>query len=680
MKRFSQKIITTLAILISMLTIPVAQASICVLDITARTSDNEINGSNSRQLYSAKYLCDIAGYDYYVATDIEEATKADVVLISGIIHSNTFTREEYEKILDWVKKGGRLISPAIIETDSNSGDLLSEIFGIDASAKVSKSSTRTIINWNPDFFEDKELEYIDEAEERETSVGSINTYSVAAKDCDVLAHYANGDPAVVRNSVGDGKTYLIPLSWRNVVQRNQLNKDQSASRQYNNGFEPSSDIWAFLLRSIHADATPLSVWKFTVPDGYTQLLVPTHDCDSRTAYDEMHYMSEYEKSLGLKGHYFLTTHYYSDKINFGHSYLSDFYNSTTIPKAAALLEDGHTVGSHSVCHFPDFNKVANTDTVTREEYAFRATCEDGVSRGASTWAEIVMSKQILEEDLANNVRSFRSGHLCVNKDFHKMLKEGEYTFQSCYTGGDLLSEFPFFGRYNNDWSGELAETLTIQLHISDVYNNKDGEPLNNDTWETHRAPDEWEAAMKKLRGNYASAVLLIHPNREWKMILQKRLTERLDPEEVGLYNFEDYGDFWLSRLNCSYDYEFDKDAHQLTIVTDLDELKRNKLAFALEDSENAVESVVFTDKERTEQYPAVVKRLTQTRLLASPVSDKDPQSTDQVFSVPDSSYSIFDIHGRLVAKNNVQQSALPDDLPKGIYIVSGAGATKKIMH
>lgn len=83
----------------------------------------------------------------------------------------------------------------------------------------------------------------------------------------------------------------------------------------------------------------------------------------------MYWLSEYEKSLGVSAHYFLTVHYFRDA-----GYLSDFYNEDTRPKAQRLLVDGHTVGSHSVCHFPDFS---NTDlfpatVVTKEAYAVSA--------------------------------------------------------------------------------------------------------------------------------------------------------------------------------------------------------------------------------------------------------------------------------------------------------------------
>lgn len=667
-----KRMLRSMAVALSAAASFTCSADIAVLDMNKRNSELENSGDFARQVYSAQYMCDIAGYNYITTDNLDTALQEDVLLLGNCLKSTTFTREELEKISQWVKNGGVLVSPAIRSVSSSSADVVSELFGIDTSQKFEKLNTRTLILWNPDFFDSPELEYIDEEEERETSIGSVKSFAIPTKDCDVLASYNTGGAAVVRKNVGKGKTYLVGISWRDVVQRNLLNKDQESSRQYNNGFEPSSDVWALFLRAIHASSSDVSVWKFTVPGGFTQILVPTHDCDSRTAFDEMHFMSEYEKYMGCKGHYFLTTHYFSDKVNFGHSYLSDFYNDITIPKAKALLEDGHTVGSHSICHFPDFNKVKNTDVVTRDEYALRATCVDGTSTGASTWAEIVMSKQIIEGDLHNNVRSFRSGHLCVNKDFHSMLEEGEYQFQSCYTAGDILSEFPFFGRYENTWEQDLSNVLTIQLHISDVYNNKDGQiPLNNDTWDTHPAPEQWYTAMKKLRGNYANAVLLIHPNREWKMILQKRLVDKLDLSEVSLYNFEDYGDFWLTRHNCRFNYEFDPAAETIVITTDTEAVIKNKMPFAVETHHN-IANAVIKDSETGYSINGTVKQLTPSRYLIIPSKDSGVEEIDSSPIADAGMTGIFDLTGRKV---NVQEC----DLPKGIYIVRDDKGSRKIM-
>lgn len=639
-------------------------ADLAVFDMTGRNGEIE---KTERQLYSAQYLADISGISYLTTSNLQEALEHSIILLSSPISNNSFTAAELETICSWVKEGGVVMSPALTTFNSLNSASFAELFGISTEAKPEKSSARKLINWNPDYYADRELEYFDEPEERETSIGTVKSYSVSPNGCDVLANFSDGQAAVVRNRLEKGTAYLIGVAWRDVVQRNQLNKDQNSSRRYNNGFEPSSDIWALFLRSVYTASRDVAVWKFTVPGGFTQLLVPTHDCDSRTAYDAMHFMSDYEKSMNCKGHYFLTTHYFSDKINFGHSYLADFYNEESIPKARALLEAGHTVGSHSVCHFPDFYNVRNTDIVSKESYAKRATCVDGVSTGASTWAELVLSKQILETDLSNNVRSFRSGHLCVNPDIPETLENNGYHFQSCYTAGDLLSEFPFFGRLTNTWEGELSTVLTIPLHISDVYNSSSSEgSLSDNNWEHHPCLDQWETAMKKLRGNYASAVILIHPNRDWKMELEKRLVGRLDSENVKLYNFEEYGDFWLSRHNCHFTFEYEPASATLTIQTsNAEEIALRQMPFAV-DTYDSIEKAYISDTATGNKMATVISRIDSHRLLVVPTTTSVGGNAIEDITGEnigaDFDDSIYDIAGRRICTDIT-------DLPKGIYIM-----------
>lgn len=659
-----------------------SMAGIAVLDMTQRNKENETSGDWSRCLYSATYLCDIAGYDYIVTESLDEAMGHELILFSSCITANSFTPDEWQTIDSWVAHdGGVLMSPAFRSVAADSKEIVGGLLGIDVDKSGVKSSARPFINWNPEYFDDPDLEYIDDEYERVTSLGTAKSYLLVPTDAEILAHFDGDDVAVTRNMRGKGKAYIIPVAWRDVVQRNQLNKDLSSSRVYSNGFEPSSDVWALLLRSVYASNAGVSVWKFTVPGGYTQVLVPTHDCDSKTAYDEMHFMADYEKSLGFNGHYFLTVHYFSDKVNFGHSYLSDFYNETTIPKVKELLDAGHTVGSHSICHFPDFNKTRNTDVVSKDEYAHRATCVDGVSSGASTWAEIVLSKQILEEDLGNKVRSFRSGHLCVNPDFHDMLKEGEYEFQSCYAAGDLLSQFPFFGRFDNTWDGEQSNVLTMPLHISDVYDSNDvGGPLNNDTWESHIAPDMWYDTMQKLRGNYASAILLIHPNREWKMTLQKKLVDQLDRSEVGFYNFEDYGDFWISRLNADYSYDYDKASGLLTIITDTDNLSKSKMTFAAEVYNGDIVGAVIKNADGSANLETDIRQISSHRYLIVPkiYNFGDDNAVGEVSRIDCEPSGIYDLSGRTLYNGGDIDSALTT-LPKGIYVVKDGNKTRKLI-
>ena len=581
-------------------------------------STDQANIPESEAHYSAAYMCDIAGYSYFSTNTLENAMQgANVILFANGFDSSSFTENDYKYLIEWVKNGGVIITPAIVSHSKVTRPYLSTLYGISENFSNDASKSRKLINWNTSDESMPELVYFDEPEEIATSIGEINAYTYPVPDgsgAEIMATFSDNMPAVLRNNLGNGKVYMAGIKWRDVILRNQLNKDLSSSRCYNNGFEPSADAWPLWLRSIVASNKEVSAWKFTVPGGYTQLLIPTHDCDSQTAYDEMHFMAEYEESIGCQGHYFLTTHYFRDKDYHDHSYLSAFYNDQTVPKAKKLLEGGHTVGSHSVCHFPDFNKCDNMDIVTREEYAQRATCVDGKSTGASTWAEIVLSKKIIEGDLNNNVRSFRSGHLCYNADIPEALEIGEYSFASTFTAGDLLSEFPFFVRTKNNWEGHVTNILQMPLHISDVYKNL---AINDSTWDSHPCVDQWESAMKRLHSNYASAILLIHPNREWKMTLEKRLIERLDLETVGFYNFERYGDFWKARLEAPCLLSYDDESNEVTITSDTRKVLDNKMTFAIE-ALRKPESVIIRDNDGSTKLICSLQTLSDGRYLAIP--------------------------------------------------------------
>ena len=424
----------------------------------------------------------------------------------------------------------------------------------------------------------------------------------------VLRLFNTGEPAVTRHSVGSGYAYSFGFLWRDVIQRSQLNKDFSASRSYSNDFEPSADTYALFIRSVHAKMQDVSVWKFTAPDGYQSVLIPTHDCDSRTAYDEMHYLSTYEKSLGLKAHYFLTVHFYRDS-----PYLSAFYDEVSKEKSKQLLKDGHTVGSHSIGHFPDFSKTERfpITVVAKDEYRPHYDIETETTTGGSTWAEIALSKQIIEEDLGNKVRSFRTGHLTMNKNIPIVMRDAGYSFSSCYSAGDVLGEFPFFERIGNAWEGEQSTVLQMPLHFSDVISS---DPMTEDNW--MEKPELWLKVLNKLKGNYAPSILLIHPNREWKMLAQKMLVESMDRSAVGLYNFEDYGDFWIQRHELEFESCFLEESDKVMIQVDRLDVGNKAYTFGIDCKSGIVPKVIILVDKQQNRMQLQVKQISAGRYLA----------------------------------------------------------------
>ena len=570
----------------------VAQKRCVLLDLTQQNAHNEEAGEHSRNVYSAQYLINLAGIPYMTTTNIVDAiAHANMIVCASPFKQSTLTASEIQLLKNWIEQGGVFVAPAITNTNSH----LCDLFGLES---VAYSKDRRTFSWREEYLKEKELAYFDEPEERTVSLGkarnttaeSIKTYGYQPTTAEAMAYFDSTNvAAVLRHRIGAGTIYTFGILWRDVVQRSQLGKNTTATRITSNGFEPSADIYAFFFRSLFAKINPISVWKYTIPQGYESVLIPTHDCDSRTAYDEMYWLSEYEKSLGVSAHYFLTVHYFRDA-----GYLSDFYNEDTKPKAQRLLVDGHTVGSHSVCHFPDFS---NTDlfpatVVTKEAYAVSAHHDKktGITQGGSTWAELGLSKRIIEEDLGNRVRSFRSGHLCMNKLMPMVQQAVGYTFSSCYASCNVLSQFPFHERMENDWTGAQG-VLQIPLHISDVINTN---PMTDTAW--NHAPNIWLKVLEKLQRNYAPTVLLIHPNRDWKMFAMRQLVGAMDRDKVGLYNFEAYGDFWLAREKMSFDYTYLPDRKSVVIWVNEPIEDAAACIFAVDvQTDIAIEEAIFVD-------------------------------------------------------------------------------------
>lgn len=589
------------------------QKPVAVLDITSILNEDE---TEKRNVYSAEYMLEVAGLPHLTTSSLAEALDASsMIVISSNIKKGTFSDADVQKMGMFVEEGGIIVAPAMA---SNVTDAMKSLFGLETIASSTKKSKRMIHWTNPGT---AEMVYIDAPEEIQTAIGEISAYAMAPASGTVLATFDGNeaDGAVVKNSLGKGHTYAFGLLWRDVIQRPQLQKTLTTGRGKSNTFDPSADMYPFFLRAAFVVGNNATAWKFTVPDGYNSILVPTHDCDSRTAYDEMHYMADYEKGLGFRGHYFLTVHYFRQS-----PYMSAFYSEETRPAVQALLDDGHTIGSHSICHYPDFGSYKGAELeahfpleeYTREEYAAYTTRDiDKNESFGSTWAELVLSKQILEEDFGVKIRAFRSGHLCVNSLMPEAHKIAGYAFSSCYTAAPMQSQFPFIQRMENDWRGEPTGTLQLPLHFSDVYST---ESMSEENY--LEKVDGWIEIMGKLTDNYSPGIVLIHPNREWKMLAQKKLIDNLDLTECGLYNFQDYGDFWLRRgaldfrsyyvagegkMYLQVDAADISDSHGVGIVVE---------APSASEGDNPVKSISLID-ETGKVHPAKIRMLTPTRYL-----------------------------------------------------------------
>lgn len=554
-------------------------AGAAVLDITQRTGEDE---KSKRNAYSAWYMLTVAGMPFTVTTNLSEALSSSrLVVVSSVIDATTFSASELQEISSWVDKGGVLVLSAAIP---NGNTTLANLVGYDSAKDFNQ---RKEITWNTELSYKPEFDYIDTDEERTIIIGkndSIRCYHFTNlhEGTDTLATMKDGQwYMALRHLQGNGVVYSYGIPWGLLIQQVQLGKD-SYKRTNNNHFEPSADVITLQLRSIYCHQGSPAVWKFTIPDGYESLLIPTHDCDSKTALDSMYFMSEYEKELGASCHYFITTHYYPEPQDSGEVRLGEGYTADRIPKIKQLLTDGHTVGSHSIGHFPDFSVMERfpMTVTTRDQYHALYSNRTKSTTGGSTWAEVVLSKQILEVDLNNSVKSFRTGHLCMNDSIPLAEQIGNYKFASCYTAHDMKSEFPFQERLGNVAEGEFNGVLEMPLHFSDVFNSKADTKMSEDNW--REKVEIWKGIHPKLAANYAPAIILIHPNREWKMDAEKMLVDTYDRSKIGIYNFEAFGNFWNVRSQTGFSYGYDSSANTITIRLDKELDDYGLLPFAIE--------------------------------------------------------------------------------------------------
>ncbi len=518
---------------------------------------------DARNLYSAQHILRISGVPFFETSDMSTATGASLILISSPIEVGSLTQLEIEALTKWVDGGGVLISPVCKD------QALQDLFGFSGAPNYHKN--RYLMDWADN--SNPELVYFDHENEQTISLGEnnggnnvIKSYGYTlANSSKALATFDTKEVAVIRNAKGKGRTYLFGLEWRDVIQRPQLNRDFEAERIYSNGFEPSADVFPLFVRSVWNDIQTISVWKHTVPNGYKTVLIPTHDVDATTGYDSMIFMSNYEKESNIKGHYFITTRYLADDI------AKPYYIDRTIALTKGLLKNGHSLGSHSVGHFPDLSDddkfpLGSMD-VNRNNYYPQYI--DGQTENATTQGEIKVSKDILEADFGVDIKSFRSGHLLTNSFLTQALSNSDYKFSSCFTACDLLTGFPFYERMGQDWSGKLTSVLQIPIHVSDVFS---GDKITAENY--MQKVNIWENIVTQHKNNYTPCIVLIHPNREWKMLAMKGLFDRVNRTDYGFYNLDDYGDFWNNRNNFEMEFDYQEDEKQLIIRASAEDIKR----------------------------------------------------------------------------------------------------------
>ncbi len=548
--------------------------TVAILDLTARNAE-----ANDGELYSTKHVLKVAGLPFVVTTDVNVAKQYGVIIASSKVTSSTFLIAEKDTLIAYVNRGGTLVVPNLTDT------YFYNLFGVSA---YSQLDTLHRITFDVSL-SDPTMRWLNDTLEQTISIGkwaTDTTYaarSYTTTTSTVLAHYNNGTNAIVKNIHGLGHTYLMGYSFRYMILFPQLNKDVEAQRTYSNGFEPTSDVWILFMKGICITQISNSVWLHTSPYESKATFIITHDVDAKTSYDTMRYYADYEHSLGISATYFCTTHYLRDTM------MTNYYNPS---KIQYILSKGQKVGSHSVGHFWDFDVTATFPygSFGNDTSNYRPYCGGvGVSTiGGTVLGETEVSRNLLQNDVGINCRSFRAGFLCYPKKLVNALDTLNYLFNSTYSANDVLTNFPYLNHKDRTSTGLISRVWEIPMTISDDFLSST--PFSPSNYAQKEAI--WFDVLKRNAANYAPTVLLIHPTRMYKMLAEQMMIDSL-PAGIAIYDLETYGDYWIARNAVDFSSVLSNDSLTITIPQTLLPLD-DKISFVV-DSGQSLQNIKAQD-------------------------------------------------------------------------------------
>ncbi len=508
--------------------------TVALLDVTTRNSE-----TGDGEVYSARHVLKVAGLPFIETTNIDTARKYGTILVSSKIETFTFSLAERDSFSNYVTQGGILIAPHI--KDAN----FYPMFGINSNASAS-NNYKLIFNT---FLGDPSFRWLDDTLEQTIILGDtsyaavINTRSFGLNGALSLAKYDSNTDAITKYAFGSGHTYALGVTFKNIIQLNQLNRDFNSNRSYSNGFEPTSDAIILFIKGIITAHHPKSVWLHTSPYNSKSTLMITHDIDATSGYDTMRFYADYENQIGLSATYLITTHYINDGV------LSDFYNVTSIPKVQYVLSQGHVLGSHSVGHFTDFDEETYFPLgVLGNTAGSYVPFNSGSSSttGGTVLGELEVSKGLLNSNFGVNIKTFRAGHLCFNDKLGNALDTLGYAYNTTMSANDALTNFPYRIRADRANSGVLTKVWEFPMTLSDVFASN---PITFANYP--QKVSTWLDVVTRNKRNFAPTVLLIHPTRYYKLNAEQDLINQL-PADVYVSGLETFADYWLERDSIQF--------------------------------------------------------------------------------------------------------------------------------
>jgi hypothetical protein len=466
------------------------------------------------------------GIPFFITRDLSQALGHRLVILYPSVDSHTFTQPQADQLTTFVRQGGFIFAQDVFWGG------LQNLFGFRSFAPL---RTRHHLTFSAT--KDPITKYLNRPEERETQLGSdhlpeiiwSNGY-VPDAGAEVLAHFDDGSAALLTNSVGKGKVYLLGLSLLDVVLRSQNNRDYEAQRHYVNAFEPGADVWLLVLRAWYEAYGHDWVRLATIPGGHRSALLLSHDVDWENSFAPGFDFAGVEKANQASSTFFIQTKYVDDANS------KAFFFAPNLDILRQLKASGSTVGSHSIIHSRGFNKFElGSGHETYPSYQPRGLGFDTAS-GATVFGEVRVSKELLDGEIpGQDTIFFRAGHLRVPVSLPEALERSGYQFDSSFTANDVLSNFPF----------ALPKDLGFE-EDSEIYEF----PVTIEDEESpgfaKRVPQALQVILANAE-NGAVSVVLIHCNESTlKAAAEQDLLRQLPPDIIKT-DMLTFAQFWRAR-------------------------------------------------------------------------------------------------------------------------------------
>ncbi|MDD5052800.1 MAG: hypothetical protein PHO27_08750 [Sulfuricurvum sp.] len=483
----------------------------------------------------------ISGVPFFFADNLNSLSAKIAYLDAGSFLPNWFTPERVTMLENFVDKGGRLI---IVGVNHDIASKLSPILQSRSlnTGHMHKKFTLLPDKWNRYLDDPNEQNYtLSTMDDKAPYSTAITTYS---KDT-ILARYEDGNVAAIRYKYKKGDITLIGISSYDLRLRNLVGRDYNANQHYCDDFEPLSDYLSLLIKGMYESTFPIGVTLHTAPYGYQSTLLITHDVDYRYSMEEgMKKFAESEIREHTPSTFFIQTKYLTDDKDVA------FFTPKTARIFPWLQKNGFEIGSHTVMHTRNFNKLPiGTCKEFYPEYKPISFTDTEDQNNPTLCGELKVSKELLNGIKGGNIVSFRSGELLYHKDLPHVMERLGYTQGSNFSAEDVLSYFPY--RYPYDKYTLDKESNIFEFPLS--YEDEMSPPL---IFRVNKAVSLFD----KIYNNGAVFVLLIHPDCTWwklknfDLSFEEKFLHAL-PNDVWRTTMSKAGNFWHFRDTLNWHYQ-----------------------------------------------------------------------------------------------------------------------------